>query len=685
MEIRSTALAHAGLAVAEHRVANRSAASAEGRAGARGAPGPDRSLLAARRPRRHQFDRRQGRQRSASTTGPTPRSRASPTRSPSPSSTNGDVDPAHREGTHERLRAGFAPTLGLLSAACEFAFSLAPGAGLAVVVSSPMRDGVEPRAEASFDALRDAVAQDWRAKIGPRKITVGDQEVSDTVEAQTAFILVNSTEFAFKPGPRNYDRTWIRDGSAQALALLWAGLVEEAKAYVVWYSKRIYKNGMVPPILNVDGTVNRGYGSDIEFDGQGEFVGIAADVYRISRDRAFLSAIFEPVVRATRFIEELCARTDAEHGSETRFHGLLAPSISHEGYSKPSYSYWDDYFALSAWRNCEFLAHEIGDKAVAAHAKAKGREFAANLTRSIRMTAEKMKTGLIPGSADRDDIDPTATSIAFEPCRVEDALPPELVEATYDRAAARVRQISSPDFKSNYSPYDLRNLNAFVSLGRCDDAFRLLSVMLACRRPPRLARMGRGRMGRYARAGIYRRHAPHLDRRRVRLRRPAHAAEGKRTDARTLPRRARRLVGRRGYCAQRAADGLRRRQSKGAAGATARDGRPFRRRSCAQANPRPLSGGEARLGGRPPVRNPGRRHHEHELEPARNRLLTRLRARVALDRLRPATAAIASSSHPSLFGGQDLLGDFGGSGIPCSRSGSNFCPPGSMTRCSLCG
>ncbi len=190
------------------------------------------------------------------------------------------------------------------------------------------------------------------------------------------------------------------------------------------------------------------------------------------------------MVRATRFIEELCARTDAEHGPETRFHGLLAPSISHEGYSKPSYSYWDDYFALSAWRNCEYLAREIGDKAVAAHASAKGREFAANLTRSIRMTADKMKTGLIPGSADRDDIDPTATSIAFEPCRVEDALPPELIAATYDRAAARVKQISAPDFKSNYSPYDLRNLNAFVSLGRYDDAFRLLSVMLASRRPP---------------------------------------------------------------------------------------------------------------------------------------------------------------------------------------------------------
>jgi hypothetical protein len=372
---------------------------------------------------------------------------------------------------------------GLLSAACEFAFSLAPGGAVAFVVSAPMRDGVTPRADLDFAALRDEVARLWRDKIGPRRIIVGDREVSDTVEAQTALILVNATRHAFKPGPRNYDRTWIRDGSSQALALLWAGLIEEAKHYVVWYSQRVYENGMVPPILNVDGTINRGYGSDIEYDAQGEFVGIAAEVFRVSGDRDFLGAIFEPVVRATRFIGQLRARTDAQHGSETRFRGLLAPSISHEGYSKPSYSYWDDFFALSALRNCEYLARQIGDAAVAEEAKANGEAFAANLTRSLRLTAEGLGKGLIPGSADREDVDPTSTSIAFEPCRVEDVLPPELLAKTYDLSAERVRLIGAADFKANYTPYSLRDLNAFVSLGRIDDAFRLLSVMLRGRRP----------------------------------------------------------------------------------------------------------------------------------------------------------------------------------------------------------
>ena len=292
LEIRVTALCHAGLAVAEHRVTNKGAATRKG------------ALVLAVRPVQINPYWQHGGHAAINSVAidgqeVNVNGRLYATFSLAPDSVavadfdNGDVirliDKEPKK-TAPSLRSDS----GLLSAACEFAFSLAPGASFAVAAAAPMREGVNPRTEAPFDALRETVAQDWRAKIGPRKITVGDREVTDTVEAQTAFILVNSTEHAFKPGPRNYDRTWIRDGSAQAMAVLWAGLVEEAKAYVAWYAKRIYENGMVPPILNVDGTVNRGYGSDIEFDAQGEFVGIAADVYRISRDRAFLGAISSP-------------------------------------------------------------------------------------------------------------------------------------------------------------------------------------------------------------------------------------------------------------------------------------------------------------------------------------------------------------------------------------------------------
>ena len=481
IELRTTALAHGGEALVEYRIANRSDIRRQG------------ALVLAVRPVQVNPYWQHGGHALIDAVAVDGRElrvndRIYATFSTEPDAVTlaefdgGDVVELIETGPQQTARS-LRSDSGLLSAACEFAFSLPPGDSIAFVGSSPMRDGVTPNADTDFCAVRDKVARMWREKLGPRRITVGDKEVSDTVEAQTALILVNATRTAFRPGPRNYDRIWIRDGSSQALALLWAGLIDEAKNYVVWYSERIYENGLVPPILNIDGTINRGYGSDIEFDAQGEFIGIAADVYRVSKDRAFLQTIFEPVVRATRSIDELCARTNALHGPSTRFHGLLAPSISHEGYSKPSYSYWDDYFALSAWRNCEYLAVEIGDKNVRAHARAKGRKFAANLARSLRLTAEALGRGVIPASADREDVDPSSTSIAFEPCRVEDVLPPELIPATFDLSAARIKQVAAPEFAGNFTPYALRNLNAFVSLGRFDDAFRLLSIALACRRP----------------------------------------------------------------------------------------------------------------------------------------------------------------------------------------------------------
>jgi hypothetical protein len=372
---------------------------------------------------------------------------------------------------------------GLLSAAFEFFFDLQPGAAAALTVACPMREGVAPDAGVTFAALGKGVARSWRKTTGPRKIKVGDPEVTETVHAQTGLILANMTRTAFRPGPRNYDRVWIRDGSSQAMALLWAGQTEAAKAFVEWYAKHIYESGLVPPILDRNGRPYKGFGGDLEYDAQGQFVWIAAEVYRITRDRAFLTSILEPVVRATKFIEKLSEQTNARHGEDKRFHGLLPPSISHEGYSTPTYSYWDNFFALSAWRNCRYLASEAGDLETAACAKAKGEEFAANLAQSLLVASELMGNGIVAASADRLDIDPTSTSIAFEPCRVEDVLPSGFLRATYDECARYIERIGAPDFKGSYTPYIVRNLNAFVALGRFDDAFRLLDLMISHRRP----------------------------------------------------------------------------------------------------------------------------------------------------------------------------------------------------------
>src|SRR6202000_3241807 len=74
-----------------------------------------------------------------------------------------------------------------------------------------------------------------------------------------------------------------------------------------------------------------------------------------------------PKVRAAlHFIEQLRARTlvkDYLHEREApeRFRGILAPSISHEGYSVPTHSYWDDYWALKGLHDGAWLAAGLKD------------------------------------------------------------------------------------------------------------------------------------------------------------------------------------------------------------------------------------------------------------------------------------------------------------------------------------
>jgi hypothetical protein len=56
---------------------------------------------------------------------------------------------------------------------------------------------------------------------------------------------------------------------------------------------------VVSPILNDDGSVNRGFGSDIEYDSQGEFVALVAEVARLDGGTATVRE-YRPKVRRSR-------------------------------------------------------------------------------------------------------------------------------------------------------------------------------------------------------------------------------------------------------------------------------------------------------------------------------------------------------------------------------------------------
>jgi hypothetical protein len=165
--------------------------------------------------------------------------------------------------------------------------------------------------------------------------------------------------------------------------------------------------------------------------------------------------------------------------------GLLPISVSHEGYlAQPVHSYWDDFWALRGLLDAVDLARAAGREIEAQNWAALGGRLAAALFASIRATQTQRRLDFIPGSIEWADFDPTATANAIYLLDVPDGLDRRAVERTFDRYLADWRsKRSGATAWTNYTPYEIRIIGAFVRLGRRDAALELLRFFLSDRRP----------------------------------------------------------------------------------------------------------------------------------------------------------------------------------------------------------
>ncbi len=398
----------------------------------------------------------------------------------------GDVVHAAARGRWSGV-AGVDDPSGMISVASRHTVDLSPGASTSVVLTVGGTAAVD---SAEFAARREAAEDVWRGRVRRAGIALGDREVTDTLYAQAGYILVNRDGVALQPGSRNYNRVWIRDGSLTASALLRLGLVEEAVDYVDWYARAVREDGLVPPILDNDGTVHDGFGSNLEYDAQGQFIFIVAETARFTGNDAFLRRHYPAVLRAMRCMQALREQTleddyAADDPRRARYRGLLPASISHEGYNTPHHSYWDDYWALRGWRDGAELARRMGEEETAAWADEQYALLAASVRASLALTMSECGIDFIPGSAERGDPDATSVSIAFFPCEVaDDVFTPEAIAKTYDDYLAHVARRDAADAAWLYTPYEARNIAALQVMGRIDDARALHDRLFRDRRPP---------------------------------------------------------------------------------------------------------------------------------------------------------------------------------------------------------
>lgn len=374
---------------------------------------------------------------------------------------------------------------GLASGAMAYRMHLAPGASKEIDLMAPLVGDASCRGpDCMAGNLQEAAANDWRDKLDRVHISVPSQgqALIDTLRTATAHMLISRIGPRLQPGTRSYSRSWIRDGAMISEGLLRMGRDDAVHDYVDWYAPYQFKDGMVPCCVD-----DRGSDPVPENDSHGELIFNIAELYRYDGDKAFLAKMWPHVLGAFEYMEKLrlSERTDSNRAKNPAFYGLMPVSISHEGYSaKPVHSYWDDFWALRGYKDAGDVAQWLGKADEAKRFAASRDQFREDLHASLRATTTARGIEFIPGSVELADFDPTSTTIALAPGGEQGRLPEDLLRNTFERYWREFSQRESGQRAwKDYTPYEWRNVSAFVRLGWRERAWDAVQFFFKDRRP----------------------------------------------------------------------------------------------------------------------------------------------------------------------------------------------------------
>lgn len=376
---------------------------------------------------------------------------------------------------------------GAASAALQFRVVLAPRGTATVGWVAPLAASAPPArlTRSALDARFDAAARHWRERLNRARLRVppAAQPLADTLRTALAHILMSRDGPALRPGTRSYARTWVRDGAMMVAGLLALGESAVAREFVDWYAGFIFASGKVPCCVDA-----RGSDPVAENDSHGQYLYAVAEIWRHTRDVAWLERHWPDVMRVTAYMEQLRQSergVDRRPGVGVACPGLMPASISHEGYyDRPACSYWDNFWALRGYKDAGVIARALGHNLKAVRWERWRDEFAREFVASIHAAFVRHRIDFIPGAADRGDFDPTSTTVALSPAQAQDVLPRTQLVATFERywREAERRAQSNRTWK-DYTPYELRNVGAFARLGERERAHAMLRFFFADQRP----------------------------------------------------------------------------------------------------------------------------------------------------------------------------------------------------------
>ena len=389
---------------------------------------------------------------------------------------------------------------GLASAVAAYDFDLVEGECREVFVAVPLHD-VEPvwapglaerQVRKQYESMRDELVELWESRVSRVEIRVPDRGITDALKANIAYNLITRDGVGFQPGSRSYDKSWMRDGGVQALAMLKMGAAEEAGTFIDWMGSFQLESGEVSPIIDTkrEDPLWEEKAGLCEYDSQGQFVHAVWEYYRFTRDMDFLKRQFGRVEKALKFLEALRAsRCTPEYRNgppEKRMcFGIIPVSRSYEPATPggPFHTYWDSFWALVGWNDGCTMAESLGESRLAEWMR---REYAAlrdALWESMALVNASRDTSGVPRFVEADAFEPAFTVGALAHGGQLHAISPDLVKITLDRYVELVKARMVDGAQFVLAPYELMMVRALLQMDKRRSALEALRFLMRYRRP----------------------------------------------------------------------------------------------------------------------------------------------------------------------------------------------------------
>ncbi len=97
------------------------------------------------------------------------------------------------------------------------------------------------------------------------------------------------------------------------------------------------------------------------------------------------------------------------------------------------HSYWDDFWALTGYKDAVEIAQSLGKPDAAARIAQSRDQFRGDLLASIAQAVKTHAIDFIPGCAELGDFDATSTTVALTPAGEQEGLPQGLLRNTFER------------------------------------------------------------------------------------------------------------------------------------------------------------------------------------------------------------------------------------------------------------